>query len=79
MTHVLRYRRDTTILRVRFLDTVGRLKRIAGRLVGFDGCYLRFTGTVTLTVTPVGGAPEQLAAPAIWELMYFGKHAHEVR
>ncbi len=41
--------------------------------VGFDGAYMRFTGQVTVERTGSDPVPETVTAPALWELMYFGK------
>jgi len=75
--YTLAYRREATILQTFFIDSLAGIKRFLARLVGFDGCYLRFRGTVTLTHSEDGTTVEEITAPAIWELMYFGKHAHE--
>ena len=48
------------------------LKWIVG-LVGLDPSYLRFTGTVNLTKFVDNELVEEITAPAIWEMMYFGK------
>lgn len=75
--YVIEYRREATILRDLYIETLSGLKNLVARLIGFDACYLRFTGTVTLTHKEHGKVVEEIAEPAIWELMYFGKHAHE--
>jgi hypothetical protein len=49
------------------------LKRIAARLVGFDGAYHRFTGKVTIEKFEGGVRTERFDDRAIWELMYLGK------
>ena len=48
-------------------------KRILAQIAGFDGAYMRFTGYVT--VERIGSDPVSgtVTAPALWELMYFGK------
>ena len=51
---------------------VSGLKRLLARLARFDGSYLRFTGTVRLEHFTGDRRIEDFAAPAIWELMYFG-------
>ena len=68
------YRRESTIFAGKFLDLITGPKKLAARLVGFDGAYLRFSGPVT--VTRHGSQPdteERVSAPAIWELTYPGK------
>lgn len=55
------------------------LKKLLAHLLDFDSCYLRFTGTVTLTHKEHDEVVEEITEPAMWELMCFGKHAHETR
>lgn len=75
--YTLSYRREETILRERFIDSVTGVKRLLARLAGFDGSYTRFSGPVTVTRREDGKVVEEISEPAIWELMYLGKHAHE--
>ncbi len=74
----LTYRREETILRSHFIDALTGVRKLAARLLRFDGSYLRFTGTVSLDAGS-GDAAEHLEGPALWELMYFGRHGHETR
>ena len=48
-------------------------KRVLARIAGFDGAYMRFTGQVTVERIGSDPVPETVTAPALWELMYFGK------
>ncbi|MFF1450487.1 lipocalin-like domain-containing protein [Streptomyces sp. NPDC058274] len=67
------FRRERTIVQDRMIESLKGLKRVLARFAGFDGAYLRFTGQVT--VEDLGhGEAESVSAPALWELMYFGKH-----
>jgi predicted secreted hydrolase len=69
----VRFDRKSDIVESPFLDTVTGIKWILGKLSGFDGAYLRFTGFVT--VEKLDGAEVVESASedsAIWELMYFG-------
>lgn len=77
--YTIAYHREHTILRNYFIDGVPGFKKLLARLMGFDGCYLRFDGTVTLSHKERGEVIEEITEPALWELMYFGKHAHEIR
>jgi len=71
------YRRKESILNFPMIDDVKGVVRLLAKLSGFDGAYHRFTGTATLEKfdgeaqgeTPI----EKFEAPAIWELMYFGR------
>lgn len=71
--YTVAYHREETILRNFFIDQVHGVKKFLAKLVGFDGCYLRFSGTVTLTHREHGEVVDEFTEPAIWELMFFGK------
>ena len=75
--YVLTYTREKTILRVKFIDTLHGIQRVAAHLIGFDGAYLRFSGNLELKHYEGDELVETYTAPAIWELMYFGKVEHE--
>ncbi|GAB05758.1 hydroxyneurosporene dehydrogenase [Gordonia amarae] len=75
--YTLAYHREETILRTMFIDSVHGFKKLLAKLAGFDGCYLRFSGTVTLTHRENGEIVDERTEPAIWELMYFGKDDHD--
>lgn len=75
--YTLAYHREETLMRNFFIDSVHGVKKLLAKLAGFDGCYLRFSGTVTLTHRKGGDVVEELTEPAIWEMMYFGKHQHD--
>ncbi|HEY0528235.1 MAG TPA: hypothetical protein VGD02_05365 [Gemmatimonadaceae bacterium] len=66
------YRRSTTIADVRLIQTVTGFRRLVARLAGFDGAYLRFTGSVQVERFVNGLLLEDVSAPGIWEMMYFG-------
>lgn len=76
-TYSLGYNYEKTILRDLFIDQVHGVKKLLAKAVGFDGAYLRFSGTLDLTETEKGLVVNDLHDPAIWELMYFGKDRHE--
>jgi len=67
------FRRENTIVQARMIESVKGPKRVLARLAGFDGAYMRFTGQVTVERTGSDPVPETVTAPALWELMYFGK------
>jgi hypothetical protein len=67
------FRRQNTIVQARMIDSVQGPKRILARIAGFDGAYMRFTGQVTVERIGSDPVPETVTAPALWELMYFGK------
>ncbi|QGF24684.1 hydroxyneurosporene dehydrogenase [Raineyella fluvialis] len=76
--YVLTYRRADTILRNRFIELLKEPQRTAARLAGFDACHQRFVGEARLEVYEGDTLTYEGSAPAIWELMYFGKHDHEL-
>lgn len=47
-------------------------KRIAAKLIRFDGAYLRFVGDLQISRYRAGELVETHKDDAIWELMYFG-------
>lgn len=75
----LSYSREKTILQNKFIDTVTGFKKLAAKLIGFDGSYLRLTGPVTVTHRVAGEVVESVTEPAIWEQMYPGKTRAEDR
>ncbi|QCI63490.1 lipocalin-like domain-containing protein [Phreatobacter stygius] len=70
--YLITFERAATILQAKFVDRLPLLKRIAARLIGFDGAYLRFTGKLTLQRFVADDLVEAVEEEALWELMYFG-------
>jgi hypothetical protein len=66
-------RREATILSAKMADQLPPLKRLAAKLVGFDGAYLRFGGEAEVEARRGGQVVDRQQAAALWELMYFGK------
>jgi len=71
--YVVSFEREKTIWQAPFVDYLPFWKRLAAKLVGFDGAYHRFTGKVVVEKFENDVSVERFEAPAIWELMYFGK------
>ena len=67
------FRRENTIVQTRMIESVKGIKHVLAQIAGFDGAYMRFTGQVTVERISPDAAPETVTAPALWELMYFGK------
>jgi hypothetical protein len=69
------FRRENTIVQDRMIESVKGFRHVLAQLAGFDGAYMRFTGQVT--VERIGSDDDPTTgsetAPALWELMYFGK------
>ncbi len=77
--YTVRYTREETILRTKFIDSITGIKRLVARLVGFDGSYLRFSGPVEVDAHILGREAAPVRDNAVWEIMYFGKNGHEAR
>ena len=69
------YERHGDINKTRFVDVLPRPLSILASLAGFDGGYLRFEGVASVEKLVDGVSVEAVSAPAVWELMYFGKAA----
>jgi len=67
------YHREQTIVDAALIDNVKGIKHTLGKLAGFNGSYLRFTGNVRLEHYVDDKKTEDVSDPGIWELMYFGK------
>jgi hypothetical protein len=67
------FHRETDLVRDRFVDHLPAFQAFLARLAGFDGAYLRFTGSATVERFQ-GQALIETAnqKAAVWELMYFG-------
>jgi uncharacterized protein YihD (DUF1040 family) len=71
--YLIRYKRRQSILNFLLVNSVSGVLRLLAKLSGFDGAYHRFTGDVIIERLEDGKVIEKLEAPALWELMYFGK------
>lgn len=67
------YDRHGDINKTRFTDVLPKPLGFMAKLVGFDGGYHRFEGVATVERIERGEVKESVSAPAVWELMYFGK------
>ena len=67
------YERRDDIHKTRFVDALPKPLSVMARLAGFDGGYLRFEGDASVEKIKDGEVTERVTAPAVWELMYFGK------
>jgi len=66
------FRRSATIVNEELIKRVSGLKHFLAELAGFDGAYLRFTGSVRLERFADGELIEDVSDPGIWEMMYLG-------
>ncbi|MDR0526821.1 MAG: hypothetical protein LBG79_03255 [Spirochaetaceae bacterium] len=71
--YLISYKRRQSILNFLLVNSVSGVLRLLAKLSGFDGAYHRFTGGVIIERLEDGKVVEKLEAPALWELMYFGK------
>ncbi|WP_250032794.1 hypothetical protein [Paractinoplanes maris] len=71
-TYVVTFDRQRDLARNPITKDLPFVKRMAARLAGFDGAYLRFAGSLTVEHLKAGRSVEEYTEEAIWELMYFG-------
>ena len=69
---IVTFTRDHDLAKSRMIDDLRGPKRLLAQLAGFDGAYLRFTGTLQIEHHRGTALLEQHTNDAIWELMYFG-------
>jgi hypothetical protein len=72
-TFVVTFTRHRDLAVARLINELHGPKKVAARLVRFDGAYLRFTGELRIEHRHAGTVVDSYADPAIWELMYLGK------
>lgn len=70
--YVVTFTRHRDLVAKSFVDEMSGLRRMAARLIGFDGAYLRFVGELKIERWSGGTLMESFTDEAIWELMYFG-------
>jgi hypothetical protein len=68
------YTRKKSIVNFKMIEELKGLLKFLARLAGFDGAYHRFTGDAVVERLKGDTVVEKLEAPAIWELMYFGRN-----
>ncbi len=71
--YVVTWTRHSDIALDKFIDEIKGPKRVAARLAGFDGAYLRFAGELRIEHYTADKLVDSHADDALWELMYFGK------
>jgi hypothetical protein len=74
---VVTFTRHRDLAVARFVDEIQGIKRLAARLVRFDGAYLRFTGEIRVQRFRGDTLIEQFSNDALWELMYLGHARHQ--
>jgi predicted secreted hydrolase len=72
-SYVITFTRHRDLVVTKFIDQLHGPKKVAAKLVGFDGAYLRFTGELRIEHRRGETLVESHTDSAIWELMYLGK------
>jgi predicted secreted hydrolase len=72
-SYVVTFTRHRDLAVNRLIDDLQGPKKVAARLIRFDGAYLRFTGELRIEHRRAGVVVDSHADSAIWELMYLGR------
>jgi hypothetical protein len=72
-TYVITFTRHCDLSVSKLIDGLDGFKKVAAKIVGFDGAYLRFTGELRIEHRHAGNVIDSYTDSAIWELMYLGK------
>jgi predicted secreted hydrolase len=72
-TYIVTFTRYRDLSVNRLIDDFHGPKKVAARLMRFDGAYLRFTGELRVEHRHAEIVVDSYADSAIWELMYLGK------
>lgn len=75
--YAVTFTRETDLARDRLVETLHGPKRLAARLIGFDGAYLRFSGRIRIQHFHDGRLIDEFANDALWELMYLGRNRED--
>jgi predicted secreted hydrolase len=78
-SYVVTFTRHRDLAANRLIDQLHGPKKVAAKLIRFDGAYLRFTGELRIEHLRSGVVIESYTDSAIWELMYLGKTRGEDR
>jgi hypothetical protein len=72
-SYVVTFTRHRDLATVKFIDDLHGPKKVAAKLVRFDGSYLRFAGELRIEHRHADTLVDSYIDTAIWELMYLGK------
>jgi len=72
-TYIVTFTRHRDLAVNKLIDEFDGLKKVAAKLVRFDGAYLRFSGELRIEHQHAGKIIDSYTDSAIWELMYLGK------
>jgi len=70
--YVVTFTRQRDLVANTFVEQMKGVRKLAARLIRFDGAYLRFVGDLTIERWLGLSLVESFTDEAIWELMYFG-------
>ena len=70
--YVVTFTKQRDLVANTFVEQMKGWRKVAAKLIGVDGAYLRFTGDLTIERRKDGEIVETFTEEAIWELMYFG-------
>jgi hypothetical protein len=70
--YVVTFTRQRDLVANTFVEQMKGFRRLAARLLRFDGAYLRFVGDLKIEHWAAGQKVESFSDEAIWGLMYFG-------
>jgi hypothetical protein len=75
-SYIVTFTRHRDLAVNKLINELDGLKKVAAKLVRFDGAYLRFTGELRIEHQHAGKIVDSYTDTAIWELMYLGKTRH---
>ena len=70
--YLVRFTKHRNLVANTFAEEMHGWRKVAARLSGFDGAYLRFVGDLTIEHWSDSARVESYGNEAIWELMYSG-------
>jgi len=70
--YVVTFTRERDLVANTFVEQMKGLRKLAARLIRFDGAHLRFVGRLSIERWSGAKLVESFSDEAIWELMYFG-------
>ena len=70
--YVVTFTKRRDLVAATFVEQMNGWRKLAARLVRFDGAYLRFVGDLTVERWSGADLVETFSDEAIWEIMYFG-------
>lgn len=74
--YVVTFTKHRDLVSATFIEQMDGWRKLAAKLIRFDGAYLRFVGDLTVERWAGAQLTESFTNEAIWEIMYFG-HARK--